>query len=87
MIALVPQWDILGGVTESNNCCFRKMFLFARVVLLVEIILYLVAAEVDYTDAPKNESIAMSLQNTEELYKMKTGPNAYVFIGKMKAKL
>lgn len=32
------------------------------------IILYLVAAEVDCTDAPKNESITMSLQNAEELY-------------------
>lgn len=51
------------------------------------IILYLVAAEVDYTDAPKNESITMSLQNAEELYNMKTGPNAYVLIGNMKAKL
>lgn len=51
------------------------------------IILYLVAAEVDYTDAPKNESITMSLQNVEELYNMKTGPNAYVLIGNMKAKL
>lgn len=29
----------------------------------------------DYTNAPRNENITMSLQNMEELYKMKMGPN------------
>lgn len=56
---------------------FQKDVFICKGVSFSGIILYLVVAEADYTNAPKNENITMCVQNTEELYKTKTELNGY----------